>query len=229
MDLTQQHADIAWRHFLAQYPDGTRLEAFARALYAPAQVLQSALKALYDERWLDTAVGAQLDGIGEIVGQSRVIDDVFFVTFFGFLGQPNVGGFGINGEATPGSGRLRHQEEPNIGGSTTLLDAEYRKLLYWKIALNNGHGTAPEIAAAVRSIFDATIVRVADLGNAKIAVYFNTTPEANPAFLTNPARWIPKLAGVGIEVLITTPSDHPFGFSNQGLYGFGEGVLAHSF
>lgn len=479
MNLNQIHAEIAWGNFLAQYGSSPKLEAIVKALYAPADELQAALRGLYNDRWLDTALGAQLDGIGEIVGQPREIDDVLYVKFFGFLGQPNIGGFGGNtiidittptvfdtddgtrmlftlpisvidgepviyrsdwegqqrlyptprtnrawfsddytasnwaksavtvsgspgaqllletattaahsitqnrvvnepdldstfgwdilpagrdavtiatvtnsawltpgattfnlvgaGSVTSGTGsvvllpdgwyrvrmsgifssggainrginlalrtvaggpnsylgdptkgvyvraaswettgqpggvipvpgaanavrtdytrsndqillpaargsvgqmlwtgkgvagesnaRLRREYEPNVSGSTKLLDTEYRKLLYWKIALNNGHGTAPEIAQAVKAIFDATVVRVKDMGNAKVGVWFNTTPETNPAMLVNPDRWVPKLAGVGVD-LLTSPDEKTFGFITQGLFGFGEGILA---
>lgn len=215
MDLDQNHADIAWGNFLAQYGSSPRLEAVVKALYAPLSHKQ--LKALCDERWLDTAVGKQLDGIGEIVGQSREIDDALYVQFFGFDGQSDVMGFG--------KARLRRQYEPAVAGSTRLLDTEYRKILYWKIGMNNGHGTAPEIAASVKAIFDASVVRVRDMGNAKIGVWFNTTLETNPALLLNPARWVPALAGVGVDLLSNT-DEKPFGFLSQGLYGFGEGVMA---
>jgi hypothetical protein len=215
MNLDQNHADIAWSNFLAQYGSSPRLEAVVKALYTPLSHKQ--LKALCDERWLDTAVGKQLDGIGEIVGQSREIDDALYVQFFGFDGQSDVMGFG--------KARLRRQYEPAVAGSTRLLDTEYRKILYWKIGMNNGHGTAPEIAASVKTIFDASVVRVRDMGNAKIGVWFNTTLETNPALLLNPARWVPALAGVGVDLLSNT-DEKPFGFLGQGLYGFGEGVMA---
>lgn len=218
MNLTQNHADIAWANFLAQYGESPRLEAVVRALYAPAQELQNALRALYDERWLDTAVGAQLDGIGEIVAQPRTIPNVIYVEFFGFDGQPGIAGFG--------EARIRRHEEPHTEGSTTLLDAEYRKVLYWKIAINNGHGTAPEIAAAMRVIFDASSVVVQDRGNAKIGIWINTTPETNPAMMVNPLLWVPKLAGVGVELVGN--EDLPFGFVNQGYYGFGVGRMVSS-
>lgn len=215
MDLDQDHADIAWGNFLAQYGDSPRLESVVKALYAPLSHKQ--MKALYDDRWLDTAVGKQLDGIGEIVGQSRDIDDALYVQFFGFDGQPDVMGFGKS--------RLRRQHEPAVAGSTRLLDTEYRKILYWKIGLNNGHGTSPEIAASVKAIFDASVVRVRDMGNAKLGVWFNSTPATNPALLVNPTRWVPAMAGVGVDLLANT-DEKPFGFISQGLFGFGEGILA---
>lgn len=217
MELTQDHAEIAWGNWTAQFGESPRLESLVKALHKPANGLQGALRQLYDERWLDTAEGAQLDGIGQIVGFGRVIDEILYIQFFGFNTQPNTTGFG--------QARIRRDYENAVAGSTTLLDNEYRKLLYWKIALNNGHGTAPEIAASMKAIFDASLVIVQDRGNAKLGIWMNQTPLTNQALLANPLRWVPKLAGVGVE-LIANDNEKPFGFINQGYFGFGVGVLA---
>lgn len=216
MDLTQDHALIAWQHWPAQFNDGSRIEAVVRSLLEPLNNAQGALLQLLQGRWLDTAEGAQLDGIGDIVGLPRVINDVAYIEFFGFLGQPGIAGFGV--------GRFRREFEPTTGGSTTLLDPEYRRLLYWKIAINNGHGTAPEIIAALKPIFDVDRVIVQDIGNAKIAVWVNRLPGPSDPLMVNASRWVPKAAGVGLQ--LTASTDAPFGFVEQGFYGFGVGVMA---
>lgn len=216
MDLEQDHAGTAWGHWLSQFDGKPKLEALVKALLKPAQGLQGALKALYEERWLDTAVGKQLDGIGEIVGLSRVIDEALFSAFFGFVGQPAIGGFG--------QARIRRAYESALVGSTTLQDPEYRKLLYWKIALNNGHGTAPEIVTALKPIFGVDRVIVEDAGNAKIRIWVSKIPGPTDVLMNNPYRWVPKASGVGVKI-ITGSTPQPFGFLNQGFYGFGVGVL----
>lgn len=216
LDLTQDHGAVAWSHWLAQFPDGSRLEALVRALIQPMNGTEAALLQLLNDRWLDVAIGKQLDGIGDIVGLPRTISDVVYVQFFGFLNQPGIGGFGV--------GRMRRAYESAIGGSTTLLDPEYRRLLYWKIAINNGHGTTPEIIAALKPILDVTRVVVQDRGNAKIAVWVNRLPGASDPLMVNARRWVPKAAGVGL--VLTASTDVPFGFSNQGYFGFGVGVMA---
>lgn len=219
MDFNQDHPGIAWGNWTAQFSDSPRLQSLVKALLQPSGGIQEVLEQLYNDRWLDTAIGAQLDGIGEIVGLSRVIDETIYIGFFGFNGQPAVQGFG--------KARMRRDHENPVSGSTTLRDTEYRKLLYWKIGMNNGHGTAPEIARAMRAIFDATLVLVQDRGNAKVGIWMNTTPQSNPALLVNPLRWIPKLAGVGVE-LVANDNTKPFGFISQGFYGFGVGVMART-
>lgn len=216
MDLQQDHALIAWQHWPAQFNDGSRIEALVRALASPLNGGQEAVRQLLDERWLDTAEGQQLDGIGDIVGLSRVIEDVAYVEFFGFLGQPGIAGFGV--------GRFRRAFEQVVGGSTVLLDPEYRRLLYWKIAINNGHGTAPEIIAALKPILQVSRVILQDRGNAKIAVWVDRLPGVSDPLMLNAQRWAPKAAGVGLT--LTASTDTPFGFVSQGFYGFGVGVMA---
>jgi hypothetical protein len=216
MDLTQDHGLVAWEHWPAQFPDGSRIEALVRALLQPANSTQAALLQLLENRWLDTAEGKQLDGIGDIVGLPRVIDDVVYIQFFGFIEQPAIAGFGV--------GRMRRANELATGGSTTLLDPEYRRLLYWKIAINNGHGTTPEIIAALKPILEVTRVIVQDWGNAKIAIWVNRLPGVSDPLMVNARRWVPKAAGVGL--ILTASTDVPFGFLEQGFFGFGVGVMA---
>lgn len=216
LDLNQAHDEVAWSHWLAQFPDGSRLEALVRGLVGPLNGVQAAARELLDDRWLDTAEGVQLDGIGDIVGLPRTISDVAYIEFFGFVGQPGIDGFG--------QGRMRRDYESTVGGATKLLDAEYRRLLYWKIAINNGHGTAEEIIAALKPILDVSRVIVQDIGNAKIAVWINGLPTVATPLRINAKRWVPKAAGVG---LVLTGSDDPtFGFVNQGFFGFGVGMMA---
>lgn len=217
MDLKQDHGSTAWGNWLGQFQGKPRLEALVKALLKPVEGLQGALRALYEERWLDTAVGKQLDGIGEIVGIPRVVDQAVYIHFFGFVGQPAAGGFG--------EFRFRRGKEQAIAGSTRLFDAEYRKLLYWKIALNNGHGTAPEISRALKPIFEVNRVIVQNAGNAKIWIWVSRLPGINDPLMANPYRWVPQAAGVGVK-LVTGSTEKPFGFSRQGFYGFGVGVMA---
>lgn len=67
-DLTVQ-ADAVNR--LVQQYKQPKIEALVSALAAPAQDLEDALIQLYSQRWVNTAVGAQLDVLGKIVGIDR--------------------------------------------------------------------------------------------------------------------------------------------------------------
>lgn len=64
---------------LVQQYKTPKTEALIAALATPAQDLEDALIQVYTMRWIATAVGAQLDVLGEIVGQSRqgFLDDAY--------------------------------------------------------------------------------------------------------------------------------------------------------
>ena len=54
-----------------QYKESDNFKTFISSFLAEFEELETARLQLLNERWLDTAVGVQLDGIGEIVGQRR--------------------------------------------------------------------------------------------------------------------------------------------------------------
>jgi hypothetical protein len=62
---------IALSRLTNQFNESTKLRAMVEAMIAPLQIALEDSAALKSERWLDTAVGQQLDGLGYIVGESR--------------------------------------------------------------------------------------------------------------------------------------------------------------
>ena len=209
------HGSHAWGNCLNQFRDSPVFESFVKALYQPMNELNKAFFDLQFKRGLDTAEGAQLDRIGDIVGLKRTLSNAESIIFFGFEEQENVKGFG--------KARLRRAFERTTGGSVSLPDYEYRMLLKWKIAVNNGHGTAEEVIHAMRMVFDTSMVRAFDAGDAKIQLVFNS--RKTPKYLLNNMRsLIPKAAGIGLEI-VAFDGENPFGFEDQGFDGFDEGVL----
>jgi hypothetical protein len=190
LDLQQDHPAILWGNWPGQFDRSVKLSAVMRGLASPFGGLQAALLQLSTQRWLDTAVGAQLDGIGDILGRPRQITDVVAYRFFGFLGQPNIGGFGQY--------RLYSAGLATTGGTSTLDDDAYRLLLRWKILVDSAGGTAPQIAAACGVLFQAGAIAVEDIGPAAIKVHVTVTNSEN-VFLGNPLRWIAPAAGVSVE------------------------------
>lgn len=65
------HGQDAVNRLVTQYKGKPKIEGFTRALANPAQDLEDTFLDLLTLRSLDTAVGKQLDGLGEIVGESR--------------------------------------------------------------------------------------------------------------------------------------------------------------
>ena len=218
LQFPHDHADIAWSHFLAQHIGKAKTESFVRSFYPPLNVLDKALNDLYTLRWLDTAEGVQLDGIGSIVGIPRSIANSIYIPFFGFSVQISGRGFGV--------ARMRHKREP-YAQSSILGDVEYRAVIHLKISLNNGHGTAEEIIHAFNSSLQVTRTRVEDQGNANARVYINDFIMPYDPRSQLLEYMIPKAAGVKLWPYYVN-ADYIFGFINQnmGYYGFDIGVLA---
>jgi len=215
MERETDHGGIAWGNNLMQFRQSRQFECLVKSLFAPVNVLHEVFYDLLYKRGVDTAEGKQLDGVGRIVGLTRTVSNAAAIPFFGFAGQENTRSFG--------QARMRRENETVTGGFIKLPDEEYRGLLKWKIAANNGHGTAPEIVAALSNVFGAELAIFRDWGNAKFQVAFST--ENAPEYvLNNSYRLIPKAAGVGLEVVVVKHKT-PFGFADQNYYGFGQGVM----
>lgn len=66
------YADIALPRLTSQFDNSPKLRAMMAAIVGPLTVLETYADALISERWIDTAVGVQLDGCGYIVGEPRL-------------------------------------------------------------------------------------------------------------------------------------------------------------
>ena len=218
MDRNVNHGDVAWSHFYAQFRNSPKLESLTKSLYQPMNELHQALFDLMHNRWIDNAIGKQLDGIGEIVVMPRPQVNVSSMPFFGFDDQTNSATFGKGPfvDAAGSRNSLTHMPLP---------DVEYRKLLRWKIFANNGRGSMPEIVQAFKDIFGVTFVRCRDLGNAKFELSYGMKEEGSIVFEMF-AEYMPRLAGTGMGMVnLKSTGMLPFGFKEQNLWGFSEGVI----
>lgn len=218
LEFLHDHDVIAWEHTLAQHIGKRRTENFFKAFYQPLNELDRALNQLYTRRWIEEAVGKQLDGCGSIVGITRDVPNSVFLEFFGFASQ-------ISGR-TFSAARMRRKFDP-WSTSQTLGDVEFRALIHLKIALDNGHGTAEEIMLAFDQTLSTTRTRVMDAGNATAKVYINDFIMSFDPRSTMLNYMIPRAAGVKFW-LHYVDVDNTFGFENQAMdyKGFGEGILA---
>jgi len=207
-----------WDNILPQHYDKAVSEAFVKALLKPLEMAAKAAQQLFDALDMDQATGERLDRIGSIVGLSRVVPEGVFLAYFGFDSQPATTGFG--------KARMRREGDP-MAQSYTLPDAEYRSLIRAKIALNNGHGTSPELRNALMQAFSTPMVSVRDQPNVPAtarAWIGRLVTEAEVLSALIP-RLLPRLGGVKLEFLFYDP-DRVFAFSGQpGAAGFGVGVM----
>lgn len=65
------YAAIAIARLTGQFTNSPKLQALMGQIVGPLTTLETDADALVAQRWIDTAVGAQLDGCGAIVGEAR--------------------------------------------------------------------------------------------------------------------------------------------------------------
>ena len=203
-------------NLISQFQGKTVLSAILDALNEELAEISAVASDLKNKRWIDTGFGVTLDGIGDIVGQSRIVESAVTIPFFGFYGQPSALGFGV--------GRFRDSGE-TWQFSSKLGDAEYKKLLWAKVFKNVSQCTTEDTIQALRFIFSVEKVIVEDAGNAKIRIGIGRFLSAFKGFELG------KFAD-NIDISDGTLYFY-FGFAGQEVFnkvkGFEEGVLSNGY
>lgn len=218
VDFTVQQSDTAWGFFLIQFEGKPYAKEVVTSIFRPLDALWAAYGDLLNKRGVDTAEAAQLDGVGEIVGVSREIPQSVFLAFFGFKSQPAGRGFGVS--------RMRRKDDP-YAISSFAPDLEFREMIKAKIRLNNSFGAAEDMIDATKRIFRAPSAYVKDVGRATAQLWVGRLPNPTETPYDFYSKLIPRMAGVRL-VPVFFSADSAFGFSNQGLKGFGVGILTRS-
>lgn len=184
--------EAAWARFHAQHQAKPRTEGFVKAFYQPLGRLNLAWEQLLQLRAIDTAAGAQLDGVGQILGLARVIDGLITVPFFGFASQPAGRNFGVARMRRPGEAWT---------ASANLPDSEYRRLLKAKVLLNNGHGTQRDIVEAAKILLGVEYAYAIDdaAESGVVQLYLGYLPDLGDTLWSVFGGMLPRLAGVRIE------------------------------
>lgn len=116
--------------------------------------------------------GAQLDVVGEWIGQSRDISGILSVEYFGFSDDPAALQFG---EVTNPSIGGRFYD---LGDSTTstaqLADPEYIVVLQAKIIANQYDGSLGQLESALVTLTGAADFTVVDPGNYVVSIVFTS-------------------------------------------------------
>lgn len=204
-------------------PKFTATVALSAEAYADLINVAQALPSAFD---LDTAIGVQLDIVGQWVGRTRYITTPINNAWFSW----DTAGLGW------GQGVWRDPYASETG-LTRLDDDTYRLLLRAKIAANNWDGTVAGAAAALSIIFGtgATILYIEDRGDMHMIMGMaGAIPNALVLSLFS-GGYIPlKPGGVAVEYVVTSLSNTPvFGWGVAGadgkpLAGWGEGSWAVS-
>jgi hypothetical protein len=227
---TIDHTDRMRQHLISQfqwdvidgkiYDDKPVLRAILTAMGAEMDELNQVVNDLKNKRWIDTAEGVQLDGIGEIVDRNRQIDRAIAVQVIGFQGQPNIAGFG--------EARFRGADESTLA-TYILDDSEYKLVLALKAMKNNSRATAEDTINSLKYIYNAPAISYEEVGNANVIVGIGKKLTDNEKLLANAVDLVVKAGGVGLKYKAYYPSAY-FGFLGQpNAQGFGQGGFAQMF
>ena len=190
--------------------------------------LQEIFRELMQERSLDTATGAQLDIIGEIVGQPRELIDTALLTFFAFVGYPDAQSYGdLNNQSLGGP---YYDINNPLAGNTLLTDEQYRLFIKAKIIKNNTNATPDQFIEFMRFVFGVDLSLIVAEGNAEFTLMIGAELTSFEKVLLTytsyssgyPSRFIPKPIGVRVNFGEFIP-ENAFGFQGfPNVKGYGD-------
>lgn len=114
--------------------------------------LQQVIKQVMQERNLDNAKGVQLDIIGEILGQPRVLFDSVIIRYFGFDGATGASPYKSVNDTERVYGPWKGLED-SLRGVRKLTDDEYRRILKLTIIKNTSDATITAFSDGMRLLF----------------------------------------------------------------------------
>lgn len=214
---TIDHKILAKSRIITEYRESNLVD-YILGLLTEANNLEEVFQDILRKRYIETAEGAQLDIIGQIVGQSRNIIDGAFAKFFGFSANPSGSGFNTV-DFWDGS------EPPTV--TSFLSDEEYRKYIIAKIYTNHSESTHEDFVKVFKALFGAdTKVMTIDAGSAYAQVFLGGTLSAEDELLIKSAdvnKILPRPGGVRIEYF-KWAGGGPFAFAANPLaIGFNNG------
>lgn len=173
------------------------------------------MNALFD---VDSAVGVQLDVVGEWVGHSREIPVALAVAFFGFADDPSAYSYGEEGYPQYG-GRFYEEGDPvnwsvSYTGSSILSDSEYRTLLKALIIRNTSKGLTSDIVNAAQFIFNAKAC-LYNYGDMSYGVFIERQLTITEQAMLRVLDILPRPAGVKIRWFGYVPAAGYLGWDYQ--------------
>lgn len=217
-----------------QFTDKPVFDKYLQLLILGQVEIQEALKQVMQLRSIDTARGAQLDIIGEIVGQDRELLNANLFDYFGFMGALNAQSFGdLN---NPAGGRFYSYGDP-FSGNILLDDETYRLFIRVKILKNITNATPEEFLYFLKFVFNVPTSQITSDGGGEFTVLIGKELSAfERTLLTyyyeqpNGSRYyfVPKPAGVRVN-FGQYPGNNFFAFQGvPNAQGFGEAPPALS-
>jgi hypothetical protein len=166
--VSEEFLDVARSRVTEQFKQKPVYDKYLQLLLSGKIELQNTIQDTMQLRSIDSAVGAQLDVIGEIVGRPRglVTSDLFY--YFGFEGAAQAETFGSTTDPTVG-GQWYSLNAP-VGISREPSDDEYRLILKAKIIKNRTLARPEDIIEAYKFLFGAGTVTIEELAPAEVRI-----------------------------------------------------------
>lgn len=224
----QDYLEVARSRVTEQFKDADIFDRYIQLLLGGKIELQEVFRQLMQERSIDTAVGAQLDIIGEIVGQPRELIDTALLTYFAYLGYPDAESFGDLNDSGLG-GYYRGINEP-LAGNTLLNDEQYRLFIKAKIIKNSTNATPNQLLDFIKFVFGSSQNQLTEEGDASYTLLvgkelstFEKTMLTYVSYSSGyPSRFVPKPIGVRVNYG-TYISGEAFAFQGvSGAKGYGD-------
>jgi len=210
-DIEQiNHEELAISRLATEYRESTNLINYIKTLLAESDNLEQVYQDIYCLRWIDTAFGAQLDVIGEIVGQPRELVNASLLYYFGFFDFPTAQSFGTVDDPSVG-GEFRTEEE-SVVGNRLLEDEEYRFYIKGRIAKNSIIPTVNNMEEFFNYIFGTSTTYVFDYQDMSYSVAIGRVLTPNEQVFLLLGNVVPKVAAVRIRDYITFDENQAFGF-----------------
>lgn len=196
--VVDEFLNVARDRVTEQFKNKPIFDKYLQLLLSGKVELQNVIKDTMQLRSIDTAVGAQLDTIGEIVGRARglVTSDIFY--YFGFEGSAQGDSFSSLTDPTVG-GQWYSIDAP-VGISRAPSDDEYRLILKAKIIKNRTLARPEDVIAAYKFLFGASQVTIDEQAPAEVRIgigkILNNVERGLLFDLGGAGQLLPKPAGV---------------------------------
>lgn len=225
---TTDYLEEARSRVTEQFKNKDIFDRYLQLLISEHTVLQTQLMNLMQLRSIDTAVGKQLDIIGDIVGRPRGLLTADQFKFFGFATEPQAGSFGSLTD--PQAGSTFYSEGATKSGSRAPTDEEYRLLIKAKIIKNTTRSSVEDTIRAFKFLFAAGQAFIDEYEPAKVRIGIGkllTPVEKGLLFeLQGGGSLLPKTIGVEYQFLEFQSTRV---FATEGFPGaFGAGDLNDS-
>jgi len=205
----------------SEHRDKPKFVAMLSVLLQGLTDAKAVIQSLPSKFDIDTAVGVQLDAVGQWIGRTRVlnvpISDVYFA-----WGTPGLGW----------SQGIWYQTGDPTNSVMSLPDEQYRLLLKATAAANGWDGTVPDAYRIWNVLFEGTGYGVIIVDNQNMSMtlgLYGKVPDVLTQALFTGGYLDLRPEGVRIAKYVLPTADAPlfgFGIQNQAVSGFGTGCWA---